>query len=111
MRRYLDVVFTYAGSLSLARELVPVADSGQVRAGDVFIEGGSPGHAVLVVDTARHRDGRRRFLIAQSYMPAQQVHVLRNPEQPDPCYPAALGETLVTPEWTFRRDHLRRVRD
>ena len=44
-------------------------------------------------------------------MPAQQVHLLRNPAEGDPWYPTAFGEALVTPEWTFRRDQLRRFRD
>jgi hypothetical protein len=106
-RQYLDVVFTYAGSRSLQRELVPAP--GPPAAGDVFIQGGSPGHAVIVVDVAQGPGGRV-FLLAQSYMPAQQVHVLRNPGQPqlDPWYPADFGERLVTPEWIFTKGDRRR---
>jgi hypothetical protein len=88
-RRYLDAVFTYAGSLSLARELQPVADPADVRAGDVFIQGGSPGHAVLVADTAKDAQGRTAFLLLQSYMPAQDVHLLQNlTDAADPWYTA-----------------------
>lgn len=113
-RRYLDVVFGYAGSASLARELDPVGAAESLRAGDVFIEPGFPGHAVIVVDAATDEKTRARvFLLAQSYMPAQQVHILRNPSDPalSPWYPEAFGEVLVTPEWTFARRHLRRFRD
>ena len=39
-------------SASLARELRPVGDPRSVEGGDVFIQGGHPGHAVLVVDVA-----------------------------------------------------------
>jgi len=111
-RRYLDTVFAYAGTDSLSRELAPVPDAGAVEAGDVFIQGGFPGHAVLVVDTARNPcTGEKVFLLAQGFMPAQDVHVLRNPGEPglSPWYrvPAADGE-LVTPEWTFRAGDLRR---
>jgi hypothetical protein len=107
-RRYLDVVFMYAGSSSLARELQPL-DVSALAPGDVFIRGGFPGHAVLVLDTARdERTGRRAFLLAQSYMPAQEIHVLRNPARSDPWYLADFGETLVTPEWTFARRELMR---
>src|SRR5262245_10819251 len=89
LRRYLDSVFTYAGSRSLSRDLEDIGDPSTLRAGDVFIQGGSPGHAVLVVDVAEDGGGRRRFLLAQSYMPAQDVHVLRNPKDPrTPWYPA-----------------------
>lgn len=108
-RRYLDLVFTYAGSASLARELVPVSETARVEGGDVFIQGGYPGHAVLVVDVAEREDGRRVFLLAQSYMPAQEIHVLRNPAHAgSPWYDAARAGELVTPEWVFRYSDLRR---
>ncbi|GGF10737.1 DUF4846 domain-containing protein [Hymenobacter cavernae] len=77
-RRYLDQIFDYAGTLSLSRELraVPLA---QVQPDDVFIRGGSLGHAVLVLDVAEHSvTGQKYMLLSQSYMPAQQVHVLLN---------------------------------
>jgi hypothetical protein len=110
-RRYLDVVFTYAGTLSLSRELKPVADRSEMQIGDVFIQGGSPGHVVLVADLAVHRGtGRTCFLLVQSYMPAQDIHVLQNPTTPalGPWYAADFGEMLRTPEWTFKRGDLRR---
>ena len=78
-RAYLDTVFMYAGSYSLARELEPVADPSTVMPGDVFVQGGFPGHAVLVADVTANARGERRFLLVQSYMPAQDVHVLVNP--------------------------------
>jgi hypothetical protein len=107
-QRYLRSVFTYAGSASLARELEAVADPSGVRPGDVFIQGGFPGHAVLVVDVAQNAQGERRFLIAQSYMPAQDIHVLRNPEERESAwYPARTQGTLRTPEWTFDYRDLR----
>ena len=82
-----------------------------LRIGDVFICGGFPGHAVIVVDMAKDRTGKSRFLLAQSYMPAQEVHLLKNPGSPrSPWYPLEFGETLVTPEYTFARGELRRFR-
>src|SRR5439155_4191256 len=75
--RWLVRVFADAGSASLQAELRPV--DGAVQPGDVLIQGGYPGHAVLVLDVAVARDGRRWLLLGQSYMPAQQFHVLRNP--------------------------------
>ena len=112
-RSYLDQVFTYAGTLSLERETVSVPVD-EMRIGDVFVQGGSPGHAVIVIDMARNAaTGRRVFMLAQGYMPAQDIHVLRNPQRTalDPWYPLDFGEQLVTPEWTFTRRHLRRFRD
>jgi hypothetical protein len=112
-REYLNTVFNYAGTASLAKELSPVAEPRDLQVGDVFIHGGFPGHAVLVVDVAEQpRTGKKVFLLAQGYMPAQEIHVLRNPAREDqPWYDAALGATLETPEWTFRRHDLRRFRE
>jgi hypothetical protein len=109
-RDFLDVVFTYAGSASLARQLRPVADPRDLQAGDVFIQGGFPGHAVMVADVARGPAGRRAFLLVQSYMPAQEVHVLRNPRDAGgaPWFEWDGTEALATPEWTFRPGTLRR---
>jgi hypothetical protein len=108
-RRYLDLVFSYAGTFSLERELDKVANPRAIEAGDVFIAGGFPGHAVLVVDVAEDEGGRRAVLLAQSYMPAQDIHVLRNPATPDsPWYVMDGDRPLSTPEWNFPRGSLRR---
>jgi hypothetical protein len=48
------------------------------------------------------------FLLAQGYMPAQSVHVLKNPASASPWYALDFGAELRTPEWTFRRTDLRR---
>ncbi len=109
-RRYMDLVFTYAGTHSLQKELTPVAAAAEVRPGDVFIQGGFPGHAVIVVDVARNAEsGEVAFLLAQSYMPAQEIHLLRNPGAAlSPWYVAEAGQNLITPEWTFAWSDLRR---
>ena len=73
------MVFMYAGTASLSKELRTVPYT-SLQAGDVFIKGGSPGHAVIVVDVAIHPKTKKKvFLLAQSYMPAQQIHILVNP--------------------------------
>ncbi|MEW6531605.1 MAG: DUF4846 domain-containing protein [Thermodesulfobacteriota bacterium] len=108
-RKYLDIVFTYAGTISLSKELQPVKNPARVEVGDVFIQSGSPGHAVLVVDVAANASGERAFLLAQSYIPAQDVHILRNPgSQISPWYTAKSAGELLTPEWTFRYEDLKR---
>jgi hypothetical protein len=108
-RAYLDSVFTYAGSYSLSRELRPVSDPRQVLPGDVFVQGGFPGHAVIVVDVAEQSDGARVFLLAQSFMPAQSIHLLVNPDSTlSPWYRAAATGPLETPQWCFEHGDLRR---
>jgi hypothetical protein len=109
-REYMDFIFTYAGTLSLSKELKSI-DIEALNIGDIFIQGGSPGHAVIVVDAARHlKTGRKIFLLAQSYMPAQDIHILQNPTDHGlgPWYPDDFGESLITPEWTFKKTDLKR---
>lgn len=109
-RRYMDQVFSYAGTYSLDRELKP-ADPASLAIGDVFIKGGFPGHAVLVADMVRNKDtGEARFLLLQSYMPAQEIHVLKNPAAMDgsPWYSASVSWPFQTPEWRFPEGSLKR---
>ena len=110
-RKYLDFVFIYAGTWSLQRQLAAVPDIAQLQAGDVFVQGGFPGHAVVVVDVAQDDQGQRIFLLAQSYMPAQDIHVLKNPGSNSPWYPARSQKRLVTPEWVFDPPRLMRFSD
>jgi hypothetical protein len=102
-KAYLEIVFSYAGTLSLSKELNPKKLS-ELKAGDVFIKGGSPGHAVIVMDVAENTKTKEKiFLLAQSYMPAQNIHILKNPNNNSisPWYSLKDGEVLRTPEWTF----------
>lgn len=101
---FLETVFSYAGTASLSRELL-AAGGNEPEIGEIFIQPGHPGHAVIVIDAARRRSGGGMlFLLAQSYMPAQEIQVLQNPGDPrlSPWYPADFGASLVTPEWTFK---------
>ncbi len=107
-RKYLDMVFSYAGTLSLSKEMKNIKVE-EMQPGDVFLKGASPGHCVIVLDAAKNeKTGEMRFIIAQGYMPAQEMHILKNPinAQGDPWYSTDFGEQLVTPEWTFTRDQL-----
>ena len=103
------MIFNYAGTASLEKELKKVNVKG-IRPGDVFIQGGFPGHAVIVVDVAQNSVGDKIFMVAQSYMPAQDIHVLKNPNDSgmSPWYSTDFGSTLYTPEWSFERNNLRR---
>lgn len=112
-RKYLDMVFAYAGTLSLSKEMKRVSLE-DLNIGDVFLEGGSPGHCVIVVDMAENRTtGERIFLLAQGYMPAQEIHILKNPENPEgnPWYSVNFKGKLYTPEWVFTKDQLYRFEE
>ena len=104
-RKYLEWVFTYANTASLFHELKTVSRE-ELKPGDIFIQKGQPfGHAVIVVDIAIHKStGKKIFLLAQSFMPAQEIHVLKNPANPvlSPWYSVDYGDSLVTPEYHFK---------
>ncbi|MDB5126375.1 DUF4846 domain-containing protein [Mucilaginibacter sp.] len=76
--RYMNLVFSYAGTLSLQKELKPVTNPNDIKAGDVFIKGGSPGHCFIVMDVAESNAHKKQFLLAQSFMPAQNIQVLQD---------------------------------
>ena len=113
-RRWLENVFYYAGTISLSRDLHIVNNINDIQIGDVFVEAGSPGHAVMIVDMAENKEtGDRIMLLLQSYMPAQEMHILINPNRKDisPWYRIDFGYMLRTPEWDFKKEHLRRFID
>ena len=105
---YLEQIFMYAGTLSLSKELSqkPLED---LNIGDVFIQGGSPGHAVIVVDLILDQsNGEKKFMLAQSYMPAQEIHILKAPEEEgSPWFSLPKDGILNTPEWTFYSSDLK----
>lgn len=106
--QYLERVFAACGSLSLSKQLT-MKPFDHIAPGDVFIFGGSPGHAMLVMDVAVNKTGQTIFLLAQSYMPAQDIHVVLNPDNPSlsPWYPVSTGPNIETPEWTFNINQLK----
>ncbi|MDX2361430.1 MAG: DUF4846 domain-containing protein [Crocinitomicaceae bacterium] len=111
--KYMELIFNYAGTLSLSKELLP-KDVKDLAIGDVFIRGGSPGHAILVIDVAIDPEtGEKLFLLAQSYMPAQQTQILVNHNKPiiSPWYSEDFGSMLNTPEWTFESSQLMTFED
>jgi hypothetical protein len=111
---YLTMVFSYAGTLSLAQELNSISIK-EIEIGDVFIKGGAPGHAVIVVDKAIHTEtGEVLVLLAQSYMPAQNIHLLNNfstNKDINPWYSIEdFQQVVLTPEWKFKPTDLKRFK-
>jgi hypothetical protein len=106
--KYLNTVFGMCGSASLAKQLKPASSMNEIAAGNVIIRGGFPGHAVIVMDVAQNAAGKKIYLLAQSYMPAQDIHVLKNPmdENLSPWYEVNDNDIIQTPEYTFRKTEL-----
>lgn len=109
LESFLRTVFSYASTLSMEQEseAVKIED---IEVGDIFIRGGSPGHVVMVVDVCENEKGEKAFLLAQGYMPAQQFHILKNPEHEDNpwYYETEVRYPFHTAEYTFDEGSLMR---
>lgn len=109
-KKYIRMVFAYAGTVSMIQETKKTSLK-KLQVGDVFIQSGSPGHVVMVADVCENAEGKKAFLLAQGYMPAQQFHLLKNPaHEDDPWYYAEeVSYPFETPEYTFRKGSLRHL--
>lgn len=112
-RKYMEWIFTYANTASLYHELKTV-ELKDLQPGDLFIFKGVPvGHAVIVVDMAvKPETGEKMFVLVQGWMPAQDMHILKNPNDSDlsPWYSTNFGNTLVTPEFTFSETNAYKIK-
>ena len=99
---YLEKVFNWCGTLSLTKQMKKVERADDIAPGDVIIQGGSPGHAVMIIDVAVNKKGEKLYMLAQGYMPAQDIHILKNEINSGPWYSLSNSDYLKTPEWTFR---------
>lgn len=110
-KKYMLNIFMYAGTASLEKEMKSISLS-EIEPGDVLIKGGFPGHAVTVIDVVVNKETNdKAFLIAQSYMPAQSIHILKNPNNNElsPWYSTnEIKDVINTPEWTFYSNQLKR---
>ncbi len=99
---FLETVFINCGTYNLDTWLKPKLMQ-NVDVGDVFIKPGSPGHAMIVADVAINSKTKERiFLLAQSYMPAQSIHIVKNFDNQNlnPWY-SNQESNVVTPSWSF----------
>ena len=48
-------------------------------------------------------------MLAQSYMPAQDIHIVKNPmdDELSPWYKVSDNNEIITPEWKFYKNQLR----
>lgn len=111
-RKYLNIIFTYAGTASLSKEVVSVKYE-DMQVGDIFIRGGHPGHAMIIVDIATDKLGHKAIMVAQSYMPAQDIHIVTNLRDAvsSPWYIINKNTKSINfPEWSFDMTQLCRMK-
>jgi hypothetical protein len=106
LRKYLDIVYTYAGTISLSKELKP-ADSFDI--GTVVITPGSPGHCFIVIEKTKDKSGKDIFKLAEGYTPAQSIYILSNPYDAkiNPWYHLEKG-VIETSSYRFANFNLRK---
>ncbi len=107
-KKYLRIVFSYAGTQSMERYESEEILLSELNVGDVILKGGSPGHVVMVVDVCKNQEGKKAFLLAQGYMPAQEFHIVKNPlHEDDPWYyEEEMTFPLKTFEYTFDNEKM-----
>ncbi|MBR4984905.1 MAG: hypothetical protein IKY83_04115 [Proteobacteria bacterium] len=98
-KSYQKMLFMYAGVISVMKES-PKITVAEMQPGDAIA---GTGHLIIILDVVENERGEKKFLLAQSYIPAQQIEVLTNPYSDSPWYDAKLFEScpFVTPEWVY----------
>lgn len=102
--RYLNLIYTYAGTLSLYHELPRIEDAQNLKIGDMLIKGGSPGHIVMICDEAINEEGEKLYLLFQGNTPAQNVHLVKNLEDSEisPWYKLEKDAVITVSNYTFQ---------
>ena len=77
--KYMTIIWSYAGTWSINKYDTKHVSVNNISAGDIFVIGGFPGHAITIVDVIENECGDKKIMLSQSFMPAQDHHILINP--------------------------------
>ena len=102
--KYLNLIYTYAGTQSLFAELPSIDKISELKIGDMIIKPGFPGHVVMIADIIQNVSGERLFALIQGNTPAQSVHLLKNPKNTSvsPWFTLRVGASLQIPTYYFK---------
>lgn len=105
---YLNCIFNYSDTQTYYFGLDTV-DYRDIRIGDFIVKRGKKGHAVVIVDLAKDKDGNLIALFAQGDTPACQLYLLSYRES-DPWVPLdfSKGDVPLPIRKTMSWDGLRR---
>jgi hypothetical protein len=101
---YLFLVFSFCNTFSLNKQASTNILPQKINVGDFFIRGGFPGHAIIAVSTAINNKGQRIAMFAQSFMPAQSIHIIKNPKNDGPWFELNENEGLQYAEYSFNNN-------
>ena len=103
--KYLNLIYTYSGTMSLDNELEEVTTIDKLQIGDMLIIGGFPGHVVMIADMATNENNEQLFLLIQGNTPAQSIHLLKNLDDTSisPWYKLQLNSEIYVPGFTFTK--------
>ncbi|MEY8847831.1 DUF4846 domain-containing protein [Psychroserpens sp. XS_ASV72] len=101
--KYLNLIFTYSGTLSLYNELPSINNAKRLQIGDMLIKGGTPGHIVMICDEVVDANGNKLFLLFQGNTPAQSVHLVKNLQDLNrsPWYQLEKDQEISVSNYTF----------
>lgn len=112
LMQFLRWVFIYCGTYTVDEQTRPVDNLNDIMPGDVFVKAGSPGHAMIVADIAIEKStGKKIFLLAQGFMPAQDMHIVKNKENStlSPWYSVEdIKDKIYTPGFIFDKIALKK---
>ncbi len=102
--KYLNLIYMYAGTASLHKEL-PKVKVKDLTIGDMLVNPGFPGHIEIIADEIINEKGEKLFLLAQGNTPAQNVCLLKNFENTDisPWYSFTKNTPVYTPSYHFKQ--------
>ncbi len=114
--KYMNEIYENSTAIGLSHD-TELLEVSKLSIGDVLVQPEDldhKGHAVLVLDMVVNPEtGEKLYLFAQGYMPAQNMHILHNPYEPEisPWFRVQEDALYVaTPQWTFRKKHVRRFK-
>ena len=101
--KYLNLIYTYSGTLSLYNELPKINNVSKLQIGDMLIKGGTPGHIAIICDEIVNETGDKLFLLFQGNTPAQSVHLVKNLEDStiSPWYKLEKDAVIPVSNYTF----------
>ena len=110
--RFLNLIYTYAGTLSLYNEL-PKVKLEDLQVGDMLVTPGTPGHIVMIADKIKNDKGEELFTLIQGNTPAQSVCLLKNFEESEmsPWYNFKSKNEIYVPGYYFEKMNFIRFKE